>query len=249
MSRLEQLTKIITEANNGLATFSDVKKLFDGLMSLMRNTKTEIEQKVAQNKAEMDKEMIEMHGHCKDNHKDVSTKVAKLESDLRSELRTTTRMFEQNVKDLRDELPNEYEDSELRQELARIENLIPQLYDDSEIKEEIEELEDDVEKLEKEIEELKKRPTGKGGGGTSAMGVAHAFKYIAHTEIPVGAVNGVNTTYYVKNNIWWIAGFTINGEQVAELPNFTYSGKTITFTSPIPAAYSGKDIECKYIGT
>src|SRR3990167_6184675 len=87
------------------------------------------------------------------------------------------------------------------------------------------------------------------GGGTSAIGVAQSFKWIAHTEQPTGVINGVNTTYTVKNNIWWIAGFTLNGEQIAQLPNFTYTGRTITFTSAIPAAYSGKDFEIKYIGT
>ena len=53
----------------------------------------------------------------------------------------------------------------------------------------------------------------------------------------------------VKNTIWWIAGFTLNGEQIAELPNFTYTGRTITFSSALPAVYSGKDFEIKYIGT
>jgi hypothetical protein len=108
---------------------------------------------------------------------------------------------------------------------------------------------EEVQELKKEIEELKKRPSGRiSGGGTSAMGVAHTFKYIAHTEEPTGDINGVNTVYEVKNSIFWIAGFTLNGEQIAELPNFTYSGRRITFSSAIPAAYSGKDFEVKYIG-
>lgn len=100
------------------------------------------------------------------------------------------------------------------------------------------------EKLEKRISAIPSR-----GGGVSAGAVAHAFKYIAHTEEPVGTIDGVNTTYTVKNTIWWIAGFTINGEQIAELPNFTYANKTITFATALPAAYSGKDWEIKYIGS
>lgn len=104
-----------------------------------------------------------------------------------------------------------------------------------------------IKALKAEIEELKKRPAGR-AGGTSAIGVAQTFKYIAHTEQPTGDIDGANLTYRVKNNIFWIACFTLNGEQIAELPNFTYAGKTITFASAIPAAYSGKDFECKYIG-
>lgn len=107
---------------------------------------------------------------------------------------------------------------------------------------------EEIEQLKADIEELKKRPIARSGGGTSAMGVAQAFKYIAHTEAPTGDIDGVNTTYRVKNTIFWVAGFTINGEQVAELPNFTVSGRTITFATAIPAAYNGKDFEVKYIG-
>lgn len=95
--------------------------------------------------------------------------------------------------------------------------------------------------------ELSKRPIGT-IGGVSDMRIRQAFKYIAHTEQPVGLINGSNTTYTVKNDIWWIAGFSLNGEQIAQLPNFTYSGRTITFASALPSAYSGKDFECKYIG-
>ena len=86
------------------------------------------------------------------------------------------------------------------------------------------------------------------GGGTSAMGVAQAFKYIAHTEEPVGNIDGSNLIYTVSKDIWWIAGFTLNGENIAELPNYTFAGKTITFSSALPAVYSGKDFECKFIG-
>lgn len=103
--------------------------------------------------------------------------------------------------------------------------------------------------LEERLKKLEDRPMGGRGGGTSAIGVAQAFKYIAHTEEPTGLINGSNVTYTVKNTIWWIAGFTLNGEQIAELPNFTYSGHTITFASALPAVYSGKDFEIKYIGT
>ncbi len=107
--------------------------------------------------------------------------------------------------------------------------------------------EDEINKLKDKIKEVDSKP--RGGGGTSAIGVAQTFKWIAHTEQPVGVIDGVNTTYTVKNVIWWVAGFTLNGEQVAELPNFTYINRTITFASALPADYSGSDFECKYIGT
>ena len=106
---------------------------------------------------------------------------------------------------------------------------------------------EDVGGLEKDLEELKKRPVGR-GGGTSAIGGAQAFKYIAHTEKPSGAINGSNVTYTVLVDIWWIAGFTLNGENIAELPNYTFVNKVITFTTALPAVFAGKDFEIRYIG-
>lgn len=86
------------------------------------------------------------------------------------------------------------------------------------------------------------------GGGVSAMGVRQAFKYIFHTEKPVGAIDGANLTYTVSNDIWAIMGFTLNGENIAELPNFTFANKTITFTTALPVDYATRDWEIKYIG-
>lgn len=110
----------------------------------------------------------------------------------------------------------------------------------------VESLEGGIERLEKEIEELKKRPVGR-GGGTSAIGVAQAFKYIGKTESVQGTIDGVNTEFTVNHDIFYVFGFTLNGEQIAEIPNFSYKGRTITFNSAIPAAYSGKDFEIKYV--
>lgn len=86
------------------------------------------------------------------------------------------------------------------------------------------------------------------GGGVGAMAVRQAFKYIFHTEEPTGLINGSNTTYTVTTAIWAIIGFTLNGESIAELPNYTFANRTITFASALPSAYSGKDFEIKYIG-
>lgn len=112
--------------------------------------------------------------------------------------------------------------------------------------ERIDKFNDIIKKLEDKISSI--QSSGR-SGGTSAMGVAQAFKYIGKTETPTGAIDGANLTYTVKSNIWWIAGFMLNGEQIAQLPNFTYSGRTITFATPLPIDYSGSDFEIKYIGS
>lgn len=116
-------------------------------------------------------------------------------------------------------------------------------------KEVIEPLKEELEETKKELEEQISKAGSRGGGGTTALNVAQTFKYIAHTEAPTGDIDGVNTTYTVNNTIFWVAGFTLNNQVIAELPNYTVAGRTITFSTALPASYSGKDFEIKYIGT
>lgn len=241
--KLEKFKKIFEVMNEEFVSQVDIAKVLKVLTDLMRDFRASIDEKVAKNKADISEIALSKAELTK---KELTAKVSKLEADLRSDIRTTTRMFEQNVNDLRDELPEEYEDSEFKQELSRIEKLIPKNYDDTKLKEEIEELEDKVEKLEKEIEELKKRPIGTGGGVTN-MRIQQAFKYILKTEEPVGLINGVNLTYTLSQPIFAILSMSLNGETIAQLPNYTINGNTFTFSTALPSAYSGKDFEAKYI--
>ena len=101
-----------------------------------------------------------------------------------------------------------------------------------------------IEELEKELEEVKKKARG---GGTSAIGIANAAKYFVKTEAPTGDIDGANTAYTVSKPIFAVLAFSLNGEFIARLPNYTISNKTVTFTTALPAAYSGKDFEITYI--
>ena len=85
------------------------------------------------------------------------------------------------------------------------------------------------------------------GGGVTNMRIAQAFKYILKTETVQGTIDGVNTAFTVSQPIFAILSLSLNGEVVAQLPNYTINGRTITFSSAIPADYSGLDFECKYI--
>lgn len=106
-----------------------------------------------------------------------------------------------------------------------------------------------LEALEKEMrEELQTlKQNRRFGGGTSAIGIANAAKYFVKTEEPVGDIDGVNTDYTVSKPIMAVLAFHINGEVIAQLPNYTISNKTVSFTTALPAAYSGKDFEIVYI--
>jgi len=106
---------------------------------------------------------------------------------------------------------------------------------------------DDIKGLKKELEDLRNIRTRVRGGGTSAIGIANAAKYFVKTEAPSGDIDGVNTEYAVTQPIFAVLSFSLNGEFIAQIPNYTVSGKTITFSTALPSAYSGKDFEVTYI--
>lgn len=88
---------------------------------------------------------------------------------------------------------------------------------------------------------------GVGGGGVTNLRIQQAFKQILKTESPTGAIDGVNLTYTLSQPIFAIFSMSINGEVIAQLPNYTISGRTFTFSTALPADYSGRDWEVKYI--
>lgn len=100
---------------------------------------------------------------------------------------------------------------------------------------------------EKIIQAVLERMPQARGGGTSAIGIANAAKYFVKTEEPVGVIDGVNTNYTVSKTIFAVLSFSLNGEFIAQLPNYTISGKTVTFSTALPLAYSGKDFEIVYV--
>lgn len=104
--------------------------------------------------------------------------------------------------------------------------------------------------LEKEITELRETISRIGSnisGSVSNLRIQQAFKYILKTEEPVGDIDGVNVTYTLRQPIFAILSMSLNGETIAQLPNYTISGNSFTFSVALPAAYSGKDWEVKYI--
>lgn len=94
----------------------------------------------------------------------------------------------------------------------------------------------------------KNTPRGTIGGGVTDMRIRQAFKNILLTQSPVGTIDGANKTYTVDQAIFAVMAFSLNGEVITQLPNYTIAGKTITFSTALPAVYSGRDFEIKYIG-
>ena len=83
-------------------------------------------------------------------------------------------------------------------------------------------------------------------GGYTDSNVRFALQRMVVTETPSGAINGSNTAYTVSRPIRAIFGFMLNGEAIPRA-DYTFTNRTITFTSALPAAYSGKDFEITFI--
>lgn len=103
-----------------------------------------------------------------------------------------------------------------------------------------------IDELKKELETVKLIKSSR-GGGISAMGITQAFKWILKTEQPIGLIDGKNIEYTVKDTIFAVLSFSLNGEVICQLSNYTISKNKITFATALPADYAGKDFECKYI--
>ena len=214
------------------------KDLVDVLVETRKTLTEEIKAKNGYSKTETQQLLIFTETTLKEAITEIKNQVTKLESSLRSDTGKKIQTLETNLGEIKRNIPPRYDDRSILDELKNIRISIPKVPDNSELLLKIKE-------LEKEIDELKNVP--KGGGGVTNLRIIQAFKYILKTEAPVGAINGSNTTYTVSQPIFAVLSFSINGETIAELPNYTISNKTITFSSALPAAYSGKDFECKYI--
>lgn len=77
-----------------------------------------------------------------------------------------------------------------------------------------------------------------GGGDLSVSGI--------YTQTPVGAIDGSNTTYTVTHTIHHVLGFAINGQYI--MPSeYTTSGVTITFTTPLDSSLAGLPFSITYV--
>lgn len=234
----------VSELKDIMVTKSQVKQVLDALISKLQEGERRMAELVSKTdtalKADYEKAYTEMLSETEK----VRTLVESFKNETKSDQRTLSRMLEQRISDLTESLPEEYNDEELRTEL----NELKTAFDNLDIPEQFDatDLVKQVDKNTEDIEELKKRPTGSVQGGVTNMRIIQAMKTAVKTEEPVGDIDGVNTAYTVSQPIFAILSFSLNGEFIAQLPNYTVSGKTITFASALPAAYSGKDFEVTY---
>lgn len=232
LDAFKRLAQIVKEARSGLEdrvneAEGELKDQLEGALEDVKKAESDMSGAIAK-----DREDLEAL---------ISEKAEKLQSDMQSGVNG---LFD-SIAALRKIVPKKVDLGPILSEIEAVRGQIPEI---PEIPERFDpsDIEDQLDKIEEEIKKLKKRPSGTGGGVTN-LRIQQAFKYILKTEQPSGAIDGANTDYTVTQPIFAVLAFSLNGEVIAQLPNYTIMANTITFATALPAAYSGKDFEVKYV--
>lgn len=249
-NQIEKLERVLAILDTDRASTDEVAEVIRAVLEMIGKMREELEQNMAQNKGETEEANSTLYKAINRAEVKLEKLIDQNKKTLAGDIDNITKQFYAEVKDIRELIPTVPSFEPLERRIEEVEQKIPkipEIPDVGPIKESIEVIEKDIEEIKNAIEELKRRPVGR-GGGVSAMGVRQAFKYIFHTEALQGTINGSNADFTVSMPIWAVVGITLNGESIAQLPNFTIIGNTIRFSSAIPGAYSGKDFELKFIG-
>lgn len=224
---LDELTKDTVTKGEVKAVLDAFIARFNGLVQMLNAGSLSMKEETAR----LSREMADFEKRLREYTDGASKKtIEKLETQF-NELRVDLAYVESLIKD--------YDDTSLRRELSELRSSIPELpeaFDPTPIFRKLKELEDKLNTAPKVVQ-----------GGVTDMRIRQAFKYILKTEAPVGAIDGLNLSYTLSQPIFAILAFSLNGEVIAQLPNYTVHANTITFSTALPAVYSGKDFECKYI--
>lgn len=181
----------------------------------------------------IEKEASDIQSYNNSAKNDIENRIKKLAQDIESQLAKDMNFVRDKVRSLKDGHTPTREEINAIVEPVVIEKVGKKAFN--------------INNIEGLDEFVRERLPKASGGGVTNLRIIQAFKYILKTEQPTGDIDGVNTEYTVTQPIFAILAFSLNGEVIAQLPNYTIAGKTITFSTALPAAYSGKDFEVKYI--
>lgn len=255
---VKKLQRMMAFFDNDAITQEQFVKSFENVVNLVLKVEKRNSDFLDEAKQMIENIKTHVRGLSEDDFKKLKSQMFSEVGMLSSKLDKQQKQIDQKMAQLRDGLDGISPDpDEIAQKAAALFKLpeyrAPVMDGGTEIRDKLELLQgkerlkiEAIESLREELDELKARPVGR-GGGTSAMGVAQAFKYILKTEQPTGDIDGANLTYTLTQPIFAILSMSINGETIAQLPNYTIKGKTFTFSSALPAAYSGGDWEVKYV--
>lgn len=248
--QLEKAKKIWDIAQNGALTTEQAKQFIDLLVGVIKTAKegfstTSNSNSKAINNAisRMEEAVSDMKGELSSTTKDLSKQIKEAKKVANNELNDVIGQFNREIEQLEEKIPEQVDLSPVTERIEELRRMIPDM---PTLQSKIDDL---YKKLQEELRKFKDEQISaqRAAGGVSNIRIQQAFKYILKTEAPVGLINGSNTQYTLSQDIFAILSMSLNGETVAQLPNYTIAGKKITFSTALPAVYSGKDFEVKYI--
>mgnify|MGYP001359797182 CR=1 FL=1 len=244
----EQFYGLIDQTIAKSATKQEVKEAINTFLGLLRDFQAKIDAGVLDTKNGLLSENEKLSNAVKETEKKLNSLIGEKVSGVEKTLETKVNELSGLIGYV-ESLIEYYDDNEVRELIGKMESTlkevnerIPEAFDPSEIVK-------DIEDLEKKYQELEKKIGGVKGtvGGVSNLRIQQAFKYILKTEAPSGLINGTNKVYTVAQPIFAVLAFSLNGEVIPQIPNYTISGNKITFSTALPAVYSDKDFEIKYV--
>lgn len=257
MSKTEQLDilQIVKGDNVSTADFAKTLKVF---LSSVRSILDEIKQSTQSDKKDIENKLTNVLSEFKLVDKSLRSELKQLKDNLpkdkTAELKQElTRDLAKAIKEIDDRINSiETEDFDSDEIQKNIESNLPK-YGEA-FRDGLELLQDEdrlsmeaIRDLKEEFVKLRNQIVNSNSGGVTNMRIRQAFKLLLKTEQPTGDIDGANTEYTLTQPIFAILSMSINGETIAQLPNYTISGNKFTFSVALPAVYSGKDWEVKYI--
>lgn len=255
MSRLEQLSKIVKEANEGLATYAEIKALVDHLVGILKQNREEMEQKMADNKAEMGKEVEKAVKEMSALEKRLTTLSQDLNNKQSLSLATAVKQLRNEISEVKELIPEKADLSSIYEDLEEIEvevGRLTELMTSENIRNMLELLDGD-ERLDvsaiKGLEELFDRFEKLGATVQGLKGSASTpspMHVPTHEEF---TMNGVDTSVTLSHAVGAagnaIFNATYQGQVLRFGQDYTVNGNKITFVGWTPS--NGRIITVTYM--
>lgn len=251
-TRLEKLMKVVHEANSDLATYSDVKAIIDSFVKVVTDTKKELGDNMANNKAEMSIEVKK----AVDSLPALETRLTTLANDLDGKqtisLSTAVKQLQKEIKSLETSLFDEINKTDDFDEIEKRVNSLAELLTSENIRNMLELLEGDerlkasaisgLDDFFKRFEQLHKTVKGLKG----AASVPSPMHVPTHQEF---TMNGSDTSVTLAHAVGAagnaIFNVTYQGQVLRFGENYTVNGNRITFVGFTPG--NGKIITITYM--
>lgn len=230
--QIERLNTILQLIDDDKAKSDDVVQAIEAVLGIVVQIKTELEQKLAQNKEISESKYKSLLANLNEFNDKFVTLLNKFDIKTSSKIENTREQLLSKVNEVINMIPVVPSFEPLERQIAEVESKIPKMPDIPNIQP----LYDEIEKLRNEIEEAKKMANKRpifGGGGFSKIAMDSHF---LDPYTPTGTVNGVNTDFTLSHTASPTTSLKVwlNGQKQKLTTDYTLTGNTITFLSAPP---------------